>query len=174
MGGGKVALPAWEPQGTPSRTLWEATNRICGSFLGSVLFLLDCAGVSLFQKWKVWLHETQPGLCDSRLLGKGKGIWHHGKEPKRKLILQGIWQCWLVRNQTKLGSQLPLGREEERCANCSEEEEAGRLMRASLQHGSWNPAGEQGLYEGAERTCSVVCKVHVVAPGSWVTDWKCH
>lgn len=43
-----MALPAWEPQGTPSRALWEATNRICGRFLGSVLFLLDCAGCLCF------------------------------------------------------------------------------------------------------------------------------
>ena len=95
-GGGKVALTAWERRGTPSRALWEATNRICSRFLGSVLLLLDCAEVSLF----LCLYGNdvcdcvrQPDLCDSRLLRKGKGIWHHGKEPRRKLILQDIWQC---------------------------------------------------------------------------------
>lgn len=47
--------------------------------------------------------------------------------------------------------------------NCSKEQEAGGL-------------GEPGAWEllGAAGTCSVVCTVHVVAPGNRATAWKCH
>lgn len=87
------------------------------------------------------------GLCDSKLLRKGKGIWHHGKEPKRKLILQDIWQCWLGCNQKELGVSCLWG-ERKRPVNCWKEQArqkgpgAGWLTRASLEHGSWSIAKE--------------------------------
>ncbi|XP_030338832.1 DNA-directed RNA polymerase III subunit RPC5 isoform X1 [Strigops habroptila] len=94
---GNVALTAWEQQGTPSRSLWEVTNSMCSRFLWSGLFLLGCAEVSfcffVFMEMTCVIVRDRAGLCDSPLLRKGKGIWHHGKEPKRKLILQDIWQC---------------------------------------------------------------------------------
>lgn len=103
------------------------------------------------------------GLGDSGLLRRAKGIWHHRKEPKRKLILQDIWHCWLGYNQKEPGSSCLWG--ERRRNMWTAQKSRKQEGWESLEHGScWGAAG----------TCSVLCRVHVVAPGSRVTAWKCH